>query len=75
LYGFKIEFVELFGDIYTNKEPWPLIVIMAQCPRHMTTNNEFLTTSETTNTWKCVSGNHLFYEEKQTGKTSLERST
>jgi hypothetical protein len=21
LYGFKIEFVELFGDIYTNKEP------------------------------------------------------
>ncbi len=48
---------------------------MAQCPRHMTTDNQFLTTSETTNTWKCVSGDHLFYEEKQTGKTSLERST
>jgi len=48
---------------------------MAQCPRHMTTDNQFLTTSETTNTLKCVFGDHLFYEEKQTGKTRIERST
>ena len=49
-------------------------LLMAECPRHKSTDNQFLTTSETTNTWKCVSGDHLFYEEKQTGKTRLERS-
>jgi len=44
---------------------------LAKCPVHGGEDNQLLEESETTIKYVCLSGNHIFYEDRKTGGVFL----